>query len=153
MKASGHGFGPSAVWALSASAHQRQWGVLARALKMLNYVLFKAILPPEASMVEVPRLMHLGLGVVIHPSTQFGSGVLLAHQVTVAASPEDDSGQIFPVIFEDKVFVGAGAILIARHGPLRIGAGAVVGAGSVVLDDVEPGGRVFGIPAKPVRPT
>jgi sugar O-acyltransferase (sialic acid O-acetyltransferase NeuD family) len=52
----------------------------------------------------------------------------------------------------DGAYIGTGAIL--REGkpgkPLIIGAGAVVGAGSVVLNDVAPGTTVVGIPAKPL---
>jgi tetrahydrodipicolinate N-acetyltransferase len=36
-------------------------------------------------------------------------------------------------------------------GGLRIGAGALVGAGAVVTKDVEPGAVVAGTPARPLR--
>lgn len=122
---------------------------MARLLKLVNYFTFRAILPPEAEMAGTPGLMHHGLGVVVHPTTVFGKGVLLAHRVTIAASVPDGQGVIHPVILEDRVFVGAGAVLFARGGPLRIGEGAVVGANAVVLHDVAPHARVFGNPAKP----
>jgi bifunctional UDP-N-acetylglucosamine pyrophosphorylase / glucosamine-1-phosphate N-acetyltransferase len=48
-----------------------------------------------------------------------------------------------------NVFVGSDSMLVA---PLEIGDGAVTGAGSVVTKDVEPGARVVGIPARPMRP-
>ncbi len=145
------GVDPSSLWGLSVWLHQRGRRRLARLVKLLNYLLFRAILPPEATMIEVPNLMHHGLGVVIHPTTCFGSGVSLGHQVTVAASPKDELGHVHPVVFEDNVFVGVGAIIIARSGPLRIGSGAVIGAGSVVLHDVAPGEKVVGNPARPVH--
>ena len=51
------------------------------------------------------------------------------------------------------VFLGAGTIVVnGRHGkPLRIGAGAVLAAGSVVTKDVPPGARWSGNPARPLR--
>jgi sugar O-acyltransferase (sialic acid O-acetyltransferase NeuD family) len=52
------------------------------------------------------------------------------------------------VIVEDEAFVGAGAVVLPR---LRIGRGAVVGAGSVVTKDVPPGLVVRGNPAKAAR--
>ena len=42
--------------------------------------------------------------------------------------------------------VGSGAIVTRG---CTIGRGAVIGAGAVVLDDVEPGVRVLGVPARP----
>ncbi len=54
------------------------------------------------------------------------------------------------VVIEDEVYVGTGAIL--RQGTkdkkLRIGKGAVIGAGAVVLTDVAPGTTVVGNPAR-----
>lgn len=52
----------------------------------------------------------------------------------------------------DDVFVGAGAVI--RNGvlgrPLRIGAGAEIAMGAVVVGDVAAGTRVAGVPARPV---
>lgn len=54
------------------------------------------------------------------------------------------------VVIEDDVYIGTGAIL--RQGTpdkkLRIGKGAVIGAGAVVLKDVAPGTTVVGNPAR-----
>ena len=46
-------------------------------------------------------------------------------------------------------FIGSDSMLIA---PVTIGEGARTGAGSVVNRDVEPGQRVAGVPARPMRP-
>lgn len=51
------------------------------------------------------------------------------------------------VIGEDA-FVGSDSMLVA---PVRIGDGAVTGAGSVVTRDVADGDRVAGVPAKPIQ--
>jgi bifunctional UDP-N-acetylglucosamine pyrophosphorylase/glucosamine-1-phosphate N-acetyltransferase len=50
-------------------------------------------------------------------------------------------------VIEDGVFIGSDSMLVA---PVRIGKGAQTGAGSVVTKDVPPGGRVAGVPAKPI---
>lgn len=52
------------------------------------------------------------------------------------------------VIIEDDVFVGIGSIIAPR---CRIGVGAQIGAGSMVLRDVEGGDLVYGSPAKSRR--
>jgi bifunctional UDP-N-acetylglucosamine pyrophosphorylase/glucosamine-1-phosphate N-acetyltransferase len=48
----------------------------------------------------------------------------------------------------DKVFIGSNSTLVA---PVRIGARAVIGAGSVVTRDVAAGMTVVGVPAKPLQ--
>ncbi|MDW3224756.1 MAG: sugar O-acetyltransferase [Paracoccaceae bacterium] len=49
----------------------------------------------------------------------------------------------FPVTLEADVWIGGGAIVMPG---VRIGAGAIVGAGSVITKDVPPGARVVGNP-------
>ncbi|HTC19894.1 MAG TPA: DapH/DapD/GlmU-related protein, partial [bacterium] len=48
----------------------------------------------------------------------------------------------------DKVFIGSNSTLVA---PVKIGAKAVIGAGSVVTRDVPAGMTVVGVPAKPFK--
>jgi acetyltransferase-like isoleucine patch superfamily enzyme len=54
-----------------------------------------------------------------------------------------------PVVIEDDVWVGVGAIVLKG---VRIGRGARVGAGAVVTADVAPGACVAGNPARPAPP-
>lgn len=56
-------------------------------------------------------------------------------------SPGDD----LPVVIEDDVWVGAGAIILKG---VTIGRGAIVAAGAVVNKDVAPYSIVGGVPAK-----
>ncbi|MGC8972057.1 MAG: bifunctional UDP-N-acetylglucosamine diphosphorylase/glucosamine-1-phosphate N-acetyltransferase GlmU [bacterium] len=51
-------------------------------------------------------------------------------------------------IIEDEAFIGSNTCLRA---PIKIGRGAITGAGSVVLKDVEPGTTVVGVPARPIE--
>ncbi len=53
-----------------------------------------------------------------------------------------------PIIIEDGVWIGAGAIITQG---VRIGYGAVIAAGSLVKDNVEPYTLVGGVPAKTIR--
>jgi UDP-perosamine 4-acetyltransferase len=49
----------------------------------------------------------------------------------------------------DFAFIGAGATVLPR---LKIGRGAVIGAGAVVTKDVPAGSTVAGNPARQLRP-
>lgn len=51
-------------------------------------------------------------------------------------------------IIEDGAFIGSDSMLVA---PIRVGAGASTGAGSVVNKDVPAGTQVVGVPARPVK--
>ncbi len=72
-----------------------------------------------------------------HDVNQFGE----ERQKAIATEGQD-------VEIGEGVWVASHAIVV---GPCRIGPNAVVGVGSVVLDDVEPYTIVAGSPAKPVR--
>ena len=58
--------------------------------------------------------------------------------------PDDD----LPVVIEDDVWVGTGTIILKG---VRIGRGAIVAAGALVLRDVPPYSIVGGIPAKVLK--
>lgn len=82
---------------------------------------------------------HTYLGdAVIGSDVNIGAGVITANF---------DGKDKHQTVIEDKVFIGIGARLIA---PVRIGKGAFVGAGSVVLKEhnVAPGSTVVGVPAR-----
>lgn len=53
-----------------------------------------------------------------------------------------------PIIIEDDVWIGAGVILLPG---VRVGRGAVIGAGAVVTSDVASGTIVAGTPARLLR--
>ena len=113
--------------------------------------------------------VSLTFAVDIHPAARIGKGVLLDHATGIVigetAVVEDDvsilqgvtlggtgkeCGDRHPKI-RHGVLVSAGAKIL---GNIEIGAGAKVGAGSVVLKDVPPHTTVVGVPAVVVgRPT
>lgn len=95
-------------------------------------------------------LEHYAMGVVLHPQVKIGNRCRIFHHVTLAS--ESCIGSEHFIVLEDDVTIGAHSILIARpNSTLRIGKGAVIGAGSVVTKDV-PAGEVWaGNPAKFLR--
>jgi UDP-2-acetamido-3-amino-2,3-dideoxy-glucuronate N-acetyltransferase len=56
--------------------------------------------------------------------------------------------ELLPTVVEEEVTLGSGAVIL---GGVRIGRGALVGAGAVVTRDVEPGQTVVGNPARALK--
>jgi serine O-acetyltransferase len=71
-----------------------------------------------------------------------GSGAVIGPFVTIGLR----AGNVQGASIERGVSIGTGAKLI---GPIHVGAGAVVGANAVVVDDVPAGVTVVGAPARP----
>ena len=88
-----------------------------------------------------------GMGVVIGETTEIGEDVLL-YQGVVLGGVSHEKAKRHPTL-GDKVVVGAGAILL---GPINIGNGARIGAGSVVVSDAPENATVVGVPGRIVLP-
>jgi serine O-acetyltransferase len=84
-----------------------------------------------------------GMGVVIGETAVVGNDVTLYQSVTLGGTSLA-KGKRHPTL-EDGVIVGAGAQIL---GPVRVGAGARIGANAVVVKDVAPGATMVGIPAR-----
>lgn len=81
---------------------------------------------------------------------QIGPGVMFEtvnHDLT-ATPGENRATQTLPIMVEDYVWIGAGAIILAG---VTLGEGAVIGAGAVVTKDVAPRTLVGGVPAKLIK--
>jgi serine O-acetyltransferase len=143
---------PGRIWYLSCQAYQKRMILIAKFLKLLNYVLFKCLLPYEAELAGEVDMRHWALGVVVHPQVTIGKNVTIFHGTTLAG--ETWIGSSHRIIIEDDVFIGAGVVVLGNNtSSLRIGKGSRIGAGAVVISDVEPGQTVVGIPARPVART
>lgn len=85
-----------------------------------------------------------------------GNRVAIAERVTLVISSRPNFSRIAPFVpsahgpitIEDDAWLGTGCIIFPN---IRIGQGAVVGAGSVVTRDVPPFTIVAGVPAKPIK--
>ena len=140
---------PSFFWWLSCQAYQRRMGLIARLLKMINFVVFHAVLPYQAEIERDIQLQHFGLGIVVHPNIKIGHRVKIYHYATLAT--ETWIGSEYKIFIEDDVLIGAGAVVIGRSDQsLTIGKGAKIGANAVVTKDVLPGSTVVGVPANPI---
>lgn len=86
-------------------------------------------------------------GVFISQHSQIGNFVWLFPHVVLTEDPRPPSNFLVGVILEDFAAIAAASVLLPG---VRIGKGSLVGAGSVVVADVDPGMVVLGVPAKPI---
>lgn len=104
-------------------------------------------------------------GADIHPAARMGKGILIDHATSVVigetAVVDDNVSMLHEVTLggtgkemgdrhpkvREGVLLSAGCKIL---GNVTIGAGAKVGAGAVVLEDVAPHTTVVGVPARPV---
>ncbi|MDR0855704.1 MAG: serine O-acetyltransferase [Christensenellaceae bacterium] len=82
-----------------------------------------------------------GMGVVIGETTEIGDNVTLYQGVTLGGTGKD-TGKRHPTV-HDNVMISAGAKVL---GPIVIGEGSKIGAGSVVLKNVPSHCTVVGVP-------
>ncbi|HYQ38037.1 MAG TPA: serine O-acetyltransferase [Pseudomonas sp.] len=124
---------------------QRGWRYPARLLAFLARLVSNVDIHPGATIGARFFIDH-GAGVVIGETAEIGADVTLYHGVTLGGTSWR-KGKRHPTL-GDGVLVGAGAKIL---GPIRVGAGARVGANSVVVEDVPAGCTVVGIPGKVVK--
>jgi serine O-acetyltransferase len=127
--------------------------LLARLISQISRFLTGIEIHPAAKIGPRFVIDH-GHGVVIGETSQIGADVTIYQGVTLGGiSPSVDSRSQVDLkrhpTLEDGVILGSGAQVL---GPITIGAGARVGANSVVTRDLPPGVTAVGIPAHGVMP-
>jgi serine O-acetyltransferase len=137
---------PERIWYLSIAAQRRGHIRLARILKRVNGALYHNSLGIYASVGPHLRLEHHGFGVVVHSNVTIGRRVKIWQYVTLTVG--DSPARL---IIEDDVHIGAHAVIITpRHGTMRIGRAARIGAGAIVTNDVPAGATMVSPPAEAV---
>lgn len=111
--------------------------------------------------VYAPERLELGAGVDVGEFVvlRANGGLRIGDRVLIAAGavlttrghpldlPRHGLTLDAPIVVEDDVWIGAGAIVLPG---VTVGRGAVVAAGAVVTRDVEPMTVVAGVPARPI---
>ena len=124
--------------------HQRQ---LALYLQSRASAVFDIDIHPAARIGHGVMLDH-GSGIVIGETAAIGNNVSIMQGVTLGGTGKE-SGDRHPKI-SDGVLVSVGATIL---GNIRIGEGAQIAAGSVVLTEVPPHTIAAGVPAKMIGHT
>lgn len=100
--------------------------------------------------VQVLAGVIVGADARLRRDALVNAGAILGHDTDVGEAAHVASGARLGggVTVGDGAHVGTGAVVLQGR---TIGTGAVVAAGAVVLEDVPDGGRVAGVPARPIR--
>ena len=117
----------------------------ARLLSQLSRGLTGIEIHPGARIGNGVFIDH-GMGVVIGETAEVGEHCLLYQGVTLGGTGKE-SGKRHPTL-ENNVVVGAGAKVL---GALKIGTNTRIGAGSVVVRNVEANCTVVGIPGRVIH--
>lgn len=118
--------------------------IMATALQSRSSEVFAVDIHPAAQLGKGVLLDH-GTGLVIGETAVVGNNVSILHNVTLGGTGKEH-GDRHPKI-SDNVLIGASATIL---GNIRIGKGAQVAAGSLVLKPVPPRTMVAGSPAKEI---
>ena len=119
--------------------------LLPRLLSQITRALTGIEIHPGAQIGHGVFIDH-GMGVVIGETTEIGNRCLLYQGVTLGGTGKEH-GKRHPTLAENVV-VGAGAKVL---GAIHVGANTRIGAGSVVVRDVEADSPVVGIPGRVVH--
>ena len=119
--------------------------LLPRLLSQITRFLTGVEIHPGARIGKGVFIDH-GMGVVIGETSEIGDRCLLYQGVTLGGTGKE-SGKRHPTL-ETNVVVGAGAKVL---GGICIGTNTRIGAGSVVVKDVEANSTVVGIPGRVVH--
>lgn len=124
----------------------RLWGQgregLALALQSRMSEVFHVDIHPAAKIGKGVMFDH-ATGLVIGETAEVGNDVSILHHVTLGGTGAVGCDR-HPKV-GDGVLIGAGATLL---GPIVVGTGAKIGAGSLVLSDVPPRATAVGNPAR-----
>lgn len=136
--------GLHAVWIhrVSHSLWNKHFYFLARLLSHTSRILTGIEIHPGAKLGKRVFIDH-GSGVVIGETAEVGDDVLIYMGVVLGGTALEKTKR-HPII-ESGVVIGSGAVVL---GPITVGRGAKIGAGSVVIRSVPPGATVVGVPAR-----
>ena len=119
-------------------AYLRPGAVLEEGAKAGTYVEVKKSTIGRNS--KVPHLSYIG-DAEIGRDVNIGAG-------TITCNYDGETGTKSKTVIGDGVLIGSDTMLVA---PVRVGDGAVTGAGSVVSRDLPPNQVAIGAPARPIR--
>ena len=140
--------GLHAIWAhrIAHAFYRHRLYFIARLISHIARTLTGVEIHPGAKIGRRVFIDH-GSGVVIGETAEVGDDVLIYMGVVLGGTALERTKR-HPTI-EDGVVIGSGASVL---GPITVGRGAKIGAGSVVVHPVPPGATVVGVPGRLAGP-
>ena len=139
------GFQAISIHRISHRLWQYNLPIIPRVLSHLTRFFTGVEIHPGARIGKGVFIDH-GMGVVIGETSEIGDRCLLYQGVTLGGTGKE-SGKRHPTL-EANVVVGAGAKVL---GDIHVGTNTRIGAGSVVVKNVEANSTVVGIPGRIVH--
>ncbi len=139
------GFQAISIHRISHKLWKYNLPILPRLLSHITRFLTGVEIHPGAKIGKGVFIDH-GMGVVIGETSEIGDRCLLYQGVTLGGTGKE-SGKRHPTL-EANVVVGAGAKVL---GGIQVGTNTRIGAGSVVVKNVEANSTVVGIPGRIVH--
>ncbi|AIQ98255.1 serine O-acetyltransferase [Prochlorococcus sp. MIT 0801] len=139
------GFQALIIHRISHQLWKSKLPLIPRVLSHISRIFTGVEIHPGAKIGRGVFIDH-GMGVVIGETSEIGSRCLLYQGVTLGGTGKE-SGKRHPTL-EDNVVIGAGAKVL---GAIHVGTNTRIGAGSVVVKNVEANSTVVGIPGRIVH--
>ena len=103
---------------------------------------------PASTKIGRGFVIHHGRAIVLNKNVVIGSNVTLKHNSTLGNKENLLGEDLGSPVIEDNVIIGPHTIII---GPIRVGKNSIIGAGSVVVKNVEPNPIIAGNPARLIK--
>ena len=103
---------------------------------------------PASTKIGRGFVIHHGRAIVLNKNVIIGNNVTLKHNSTLGNKESMEGEDLGSPVIEDNVVIGPHTVII---GPIRVGKNSIIGAGSVVVKDVEPNSIIAGNPARLIK--
>lgn len=118
--------------------------IIPQIVKLIIFLFYNSSIPYHAIIGKGSRFAYGGIGVVIHKRVVIGKNCNIGSNTTIGGK----SGHFNVPIIGDNVYISTGAKIL---GPIEIGNNVIIGANSVVIENVASNMVVAGVPAKVIK--
>lgn len=105
------------------------------------FIFYNSSVPSGVEIGDKTLFAYGGIGIVIHKNSKIGEHCMIGQGITIGGRGHNRG---IPIV-ENNVYIGPGVRIL---GSVRVGHDSIIGANSVVLEDVPPYSVVAGVPAK-----